>query len=417
MDLLNEIFAALKANKLRTFLTGFAIVWGIFMLILLLAAGNGLKNGMESNFYYMSKNVVMLYPGMTTKPYAGFQKGRQLNFKAEDIDYMEREIRKIVKVEQYTPIYNIWNDTITYEKENDVTALCGVRPGYEIMRSLSIERGRFINHADEINKNKVVIIHPKTEKNLFKGESGVGKFININGIPFQVVGIYTEKSESWRPDVYIPFATSQVIFNPSGLITDISFSVAGIDTKEKSDTLQSQLRQILARRLVFDPDDKEAVWIRDNVSNSMQSAQIFSGIIFFIWIIGIGTLVAGIVGVGNIMLITVKERTKEFGIRKALGASPASILKSVILESLIITITFGYIGLFLGILLSETVAKIMDSMPKAEDQHFTIFTNPTVDITIATMALVILIIAGTLAGYIPARKAVKIKPIEALMAK
>ncbi len=417
METLQEILDALKANKLRTFLTGFAIIWGIFMLILLLAAGNGLKNGMESNFFYMAKNTVMLYPGRTTMPYAGFQKGRQLNFKAEDIDYMEREIRKIAKVEQYTPIFNIWNDTLKYYKENDVSSLCGVRPGYEVMRSLSIERGRFLNEADEVNHNKVVLIHPKTEKNLFKGESGIGKVISINDIPFKVVGVYTEKSESWRPDVYIPFSTSQKIFNPSGLITDISFSVAGIDTKEKSEELQNQLRQILARRLNFDPVDKEAVWIRDNVSNSMQSAAIFSAIIFFIWIIGIGTLIAGIVGVGNIMLITVKERTKEFGIRKAIGATPASILKSVILESLIITVTFGYIGLFLGILISETVAKILDSMPKGDDHRFTTFMNPTVDITIAIMALFILVIAGTLAGYIPARKAVKIKPIEALQAK
>jgi len=417
LDILGEIFDALKANKLRTFLTGFAIVWGIFMLILLLAAGNGLKNGMESNFFYMAKNTVMLYPGITTKPYAGLQKGRQLNFKAEDIDYMEKEIRKIAKVEQYTPIFNIWNDSITYKSESDVTALCGVRPGYEIMRSLSIERGRFLNKSDELCKNKVVIIHPKTEKNLFKGENGVGKTICINGIPFKVVGIFNEKRESWRPDIYIPFATSQALFNPSGLITDISFSVAGIDNKEKSQELQKQLRAIMAKRLNFDPEDNEAVWIRDNVSDSMQAASIFSGIIFFIWIIGIGTLIAGIVGVGNIMLITVKERTKEFGIRKALGATPASILKSVILESLIITVSFGYIGLFLGILLSETVAKILDSMPKDRENEFTTFMNPTVDITIAFMALAILIIAGTMAGYIPARKAVKIKPIEALQAK
>lgn len=417
METLKEILDALRANRLRSFLTGFAIVWGIFMLILLLAAGNGFKNGMESNFFYMAKNTVMLYPGRTTMPYAGFQKGRQLNFKAEDIDYMEMEIRRIAKVEQYTPIFNIWNDTLTYKRENDVSSLCGVRPGYEVMRSLSIERGRFLNEVDERNHNKVVLIHPKTEKNLFKGEDGVGKFININNIPFKVVGIYTEKSESWRPDVYIPFSTSQMIFNPSGLITDISFSVAGVDTKEKSEALQDQLRQILARRLNFDPNDKEAVWIRDNVSNSMQSASIFSAIVFFIWIIGIGTLVAGIVGVGNIMLITIKERTKEFGIRKTLGATPASILKSVIFESLIITVSFGYIGLFLGIVLSETVSKIMESMPKSGDREFTIFMNPTIDLSIAITALIILVIAGTLAGYIPARKAVKIKPIVALQAK
>lgn len=417
MDLLNEIFASLRTNRLRTFLTGLAIVWGMFMLILLLAAGNGLKNGMESNFFYMAKNTVALYPGTTTKPYGGFQKGRSIKFTMEDVDYIEQYLYKTANIEAFTPIFNQWNSSVTYKKDYVTATTSGVRPGYEIMRCLSIADGRFMNQADEMNKNKVAIIHNKTADELFKGENAVGKFITISNIPFKVVGVYNEKSESWRPSVYIPFATAQAIFNSSGYITDISFSVNGIENAAQSEVFATDIRNTLAMRMNFDPEDTEAVWIRDNISNSMQSAAIFSAITFFIWIIGIGTLIAGIVGVGNIMLITVKERTKEFGIRKALGATPATILKSVILEALIITTTFGYIGLFLGILISEIVNNILEHMPKGGEREFTTFMNPTVDLSIATMALALLVIAGTLAGYIPARKAVNIKPIEALQAK
>ncbi len=415
MELINEILSALRANRLRTALTGFAIVWGIFMLIILLSAGNGLNNGMSSNFFYMAKNTIALYPGTTTLPYGGFQKGRALRFSPADVDFIEEELHKMADIQQFTPIYNAWNDTIVYGKEFTVCTLSGVRPGYEVMRSLSIADGRFLNQADEVQRNKVILLHTKTADILFGEKKAVGSFVNVNGLPFKVVGVYTEKSESWRPSVYIPFATSQVIYNPKGNITDISFSVGDITTKEQSDEFAKKIRTMLAHRLNFDPNDEEAVWIRDSVANAMQSEAIFAGISFFIWIIGIGTLVAGIVGVGNIMLITVKERTKEFGIRKALGASPYSILKSVILESLIITITFGYIGLFLGILVSEGVAKVLEMMPKKEGP--TMFMNPTVDLPIALAALAILVIAGTLAGYIPARKAVNIKPIEALQAK
>lgn len=415
MELLNEIFSALKANKLRTALTGFAIVWGIFMLIILLSAGNGLKNGMSSNFFYMARNTIALYPGVTTLPYGGFQKGRNLKFSPADVDFIEDELHKMADIQQFTPIFNAWNDTIVYGKESTVCTLSGVRPGYEVMRSLSITEGRFLNQADEVHINKVILLHQKTASMLFGEGKAAGNFVNVNGLPFKVVGVYTEKSESWRPSVYIPFATAQTIFNPAGYVTDISFSVGDVTTKEKSDAFTKELRAMLARRLTFDPNDEEAMWIRDSVADAMQSEAIFAGISFFIWIIGIGTLVAGIVGVGNIMLITVKERTKEFGIRKALGATPYSILKSVILESLLITITFGYIGLFVGILVSESVSKILDMMLKKEGP--TLFMNPTVDLPIALSALAILVVAGTLAGYIPARKAVNIKPIEALQAK
>lgn len=416
MNEISEILSALRKNKLRTFLTGFSIVWGIFMLILLLAAGNGLKNGMNSNFWYMAQNTVALYPGTTTKPYGGFQKGRVLKFTESDIDFIEKELRQMADIEEYTPIFNAWDDTLVYGKDFVCGTLSGVRPGYEVMRCLNIESGRFFNKTDEVNKSKVILIHKKMATQLFKGGDAIGKFVTVKDIPFKVVGVYGEKSESWRQSVYIPFSTAQAIFNPGGYITDISFSVNGVTNKEESDRLAKSIREMLAKRLSFDPEDEEAVWVRDNISNSMQAASIFNAISVFIWIIGIGTLIAGIVGVGNIMLITVKERTKEFGIRKAIGATPATILKSVILESLLITVTFGYIGLFLGILVSEAVAGIIDKMPKGEHE-FTTFMNPTIDLPIAIAALVILVVAGTFAGYIPARKAVKIKPIEALQAK
>lgn len=414
-DLFDEIWITIRANKLRTFLTGFSIAWGIFMLIILLGAGNGLSNGMKHGFRYMAQNSISLYPGYTSKAYDGMQKGRQIYFSPSDIEFLKQNLPNCV---YFSPVYNKWSATISCGRESVVTTMSGVSPGYEKMRMLETATGRFLNTNDERERRKVVVLHGKTAQVLFRGSDAVGQYVQIDDIPFQVVGIYEDEGGGGnrQPSFYIPYATAQAIFNPSGRIYDVSFTVEGIETETASTQYIDNLRLLLAQRLHFDPTDQNAVWIADRVSQYMQAQTIFAGIALFVWIIGIGTLVAGIVGVSNIMLITVKERTHEFGIRKALGASPASILRLVVTESLTITAVFGFFGMMLGILATEGVSKVMDMVNQNSDGAV-IFTNPTVDLGIVLAATAILVLAGVIAGYVPARRAVGIKPIEALQYK
>lgn len=414
-DLFDEIWLTIRANKLRTCLTGFSIAWGIFMLIILLGAGNGLQNGMKKGFRYMAQNVISLYPSYTSKAYGGMQKGRRIYFTQADVDFLKRNVPNYT---DFSAIYDKWNSTITYGKEAVSTNMSGVEPGFEKMRMLETKSGRFLNAADQRERRKAVVIHTKTAQVLFHGGEAVGKYVQIDNVPFCVVGVYENEGGGGnrQPEFYIPYATAQAIFNASGRIYDVSFTVEGIETKTASEQYTQNLRQLLAQRLQFDPTDQNAIWIADRIQSYMQAQTIFGAIALFVWIIGIGTLVAGIVGVSNIMLITVKERTHEFGIRKALGASPASILRQVVVESLTITAIFGFLGMMLGIFTTEGVAKLLE-MAQQDSDDITIFANPTVDLSIVLAATAILVVAGVLAGYVPARCAVGIKPIEALQYK
>jgi len=414
-DLFQEIFLTIRANKMRTFLTGFSISWGIFMLIILLGAGNGLQNGMMEGFRYMSKNSISLYPGFTSMPYNGMQKGRRIRFSQSDIEFLRHNL---TNVSAFSAIYNKWNSNIVNGKEVVSSTMSGVEPGHQVMRSLNITAGRFINLADERESRKVVVIHPKTAEVLFHDENPIGKYVQIDKVPFQVVGLYNEEGSARRSySFYIPLNTAQIIFNPAGYIDDISFIVEGVSNEEQSAEFTKNLRRMLSQRLQFNPDDQNAMWISDRLSNYMQAQTIFNGIALFVWIIGIGTLIAGVVGVSNIMLITVKERTHEFGIRKALGASPSSILRLVVLESLTITTIFGYIGMVIGVLLTEGIASILATNAAIATDEPHIFLNPTVDLTVVLVATAILVLAGVVAGYVPAKRAVDVKPIEALQHK
>ena len=268
-------------------------------------------------------------------------------------------------------------------------------------------------------QRKVVVINENTAKNLFlNGESALGKYVQINKILFQVVGIYTDMGGGGRnPSVYIPLNTAMAVFIPGKNYRNISFELKDINSEEESEAFTTVLREKLGKKQQFDPQDQNAIWIWDRLSNYLQTQGIFNGIALFVWIIAIGTLIAGVVGISNIMLITVKERTREFGIRKALGATPGSILRMILLESIIITAVFGYIGMVFGIGLTELINMGMENMSggaAANSETPTIFKNPTVDLSVVFMATGLLIVAGLIAGYIPAKKAVSIKPIEAL---
>lgn len=414
-DLFQEIFLTIRANKMRTFLTGFSISWGIFMLIILLGAGNGLQNGMMEGFRYMSKNSISLYPGFTSMPYNGMQKGRRIRFSQSDIEFLRHNL---TNVSAFSPIYNKWSSNIVNGKEVVSSTMSGVEPDYQVLRSLGVTAGRFINLADNRESRKVVVIHPKTAEVLFRNQNPIGQYVQIDKVPFQVIGLYSEEGSARRsPSYYIPLSTAQIIFNPSGYIDDVSFVVEGIENEEQSLEFTKNLRRMLSQRLQFNPEDQNAIWIQDRLSDYMQAQTIFNGIALFVWIIGIGTLIAGVVGVSNIMLITVKERTHEFGVRKALGASPKSILRLVVWESLTITTIFGYIGMVLGVLLTEGLASVLAQNAAAATDEPHIFLNPTVDLTVVLAATAILVLAGVVAGYIPAKRAVNVKPIEALQHK
>lgn len=415
-DLFQEISQTLRKNKLRTVLTGLSVSWGIFILIVLLGAGNGLKNGVTENFSDRAVNRVTLWSGTTSMPHNGLKSGRRLQFSENEIKAIETEVEESRLV---APRLDR-SQTISFGKEYGSYTIRGVMPGYSEIEMLEIapDAGRFINNLDVREKNKVIVLDKKIANILFKEQNPVGKYVKVGNIIFKVVGVNSKKVRWGTPNAYVPFSTAQLIFNPSKKINNISFTVEGLTTKEENEKFNESLRGLMGRHLNFNANDKQALWINNSQEDYIETQKIFGAITMFVSIIGILTLIAGIVGVSNIMLVSVKERTREIGIRKAIGAPPWAILKTVIIEALIITSIFGYIGILTGIGFTELVNFIMEQsangVAATDEVQMSVFKNPTVNITYVLFATFILIAAGVLAGYLPARKAVKIKPIEAM---
>jgi putative ABC transport system permease protein len=406
LDKWQEIISTIEKNKLRTFLTGFSVAWGIFMLIILLGSGKGLENGVQNQFNSSASNSLWMWNGQTTMPYKGMKSGR--NIQMENSDY-ELIRNKVKGVEYISPRNYIWqNNTISYKREFGNFDIRTVQPDYGIIEKVQVLKGRFINDYDIEKFRKVVVISPVVKDALFKGEEPLDKYITVSGVPFQVIGIFTDQDNSNGENnrvVYLPISTSQRVFNGGNDIQLISLTT-GKATVEESKQMEEKILGMMAVRHKFDPNDKGAVQIWNNVEQYEKVMKLFQGIRMFIWIIGIGTIIAGIVGVSNIMMIVVKDRTKEIGIRKALGATPWSIISLVMQESILITGFAGYIGLLLGIGLLELVSKYM---PPSD-----FFRNPEADFKIAISATLLLILAGAIAGFVPARKAAAVKPVEAL---
>ncbi len=414
MDILQEIWSGLKHNKLRTILTGLSVSWGIFILIVLLGAGNGLQNGVTSNFSDRATNTVQLWPGKTSKPYKGYQSGRWLSFVEKDLNQVEELVEEM---KNQTPIIEK-NLIITSKSEYGSYNIRGVLPHYNKIFNLKFNEngGRFINELDNEENRKVIVIDKKIEEVLFKNETALGQFVKVDKVMFQVVGVNSKKERWGDGSAYIPYSTAQIIFNPGKKFRSIAMTVDGLETKEENDALNKKLLTTLSQTMTFDPDDTQAIWIRNSQRDYVETMRIFNGISLFVSIIGIFTLIAGVVGVSNIMLVTVKERTREIGIRKAIGAPPGHILFSIIIESILITSIFGYVGMMAGIGVTEMINLIMEQSAAANPSEtgMSIFKNPTVNLSYVYISTVILIIAGIIAGYIPARKAVRIKPIEAM---
>jgi len=414
-DNFREIWSTVKKNKLRTFLTGFSVAWGIFMLIVLLGAGNGMRNGIIYNFDNMATNQVAIWPRRAIKPYKGMQTNRRVRFKTEDLDELTRLNPEVDMISGI--IYR--SDTLTYGEEYNVYSLRGIHPDMQYINKIEVPsgNGRFLNDVDIREKRKVIVISPRMKQVLFRSEEAIGKHIKVGQMAYQVIGVYKAEDNNNDAPAYIPFSTGQLLYKGGYGLDEINFTVNGIHTEEQSDAFEKRLREQFARRHRFDPEDTRALGMWNALDEFRMLNGMLNGITLFIWIIGIGTLTAGVVGVSNIMLITVRERTKEFGIRKAIGATPISILKLIIIESIIITAVFGYVGMVTGIGVTEIINVIMEKMNSGQTvsrDDLTIFRNPTVNMSIALMSTGLLILAGVLAGYFPARKAVKITAIEAM---
>lgn len=416
-DNLREIFSTINKNKLRTILTGFSVAWGIFMLIVLLGAGNGLRNGIMYNFRNMAVNKVEVWPRFTTMPYKGMQTNRQIKFEENDYDALDREHSEI-DIKSATINHS---DTLSYATEFNSCQLNGVYPDYAKINIVEIEagKGRFINDLDINQKRKVIVISPRMQEILFRKESALGKYVTAGTVTYHVVGIYKDDNKSSDAPCYIPFTTGQSLYSAGYGLDQLSFTIVGVNTEEENTSFEDRFRQRMGRRHQFDPADKSAIGMWNTANEFRTFNGMMNGIIFFVWVVGIGTLAAGIVGVSNIMLISVRERTKEFGIRKAVGATPLSILKLVIFESILITTLFGYVGMVLGIGLTEFINYGMEAANSAQaagsgPENVSIFRNPTVSLGIALSATAVLVLAGVIAGYFPARKAVKITAIEAM---
>lgn len=416
IDQFQEILDTLKKNKLRTTLTGLSVSWGIFILIVLLGAGNGLKNGVMQNFSSRAVNRINLWSGTTSMPHNGLKSGRQLMFTENEVSAIQNQVEESRLI---TARYNT-NQTIAYGTEYGTYGLRGVMPNFSEIEKLIIpsDKGRFINELDINDRNKVIVLDQKIVDVLFKNEDPLGKMVKVGQIMFKVVGINTKKEQFGGSNAYIPFSAAQAIYNPQRKFWQITFTVDGLTTEAQNDRFNESLRSMMGARLNFNPEDEQALYIHNAQSDYVETMKIFGGITLFVTIIGILTLIAGIVGVSNIMLVSVKERTREIGIRKAIGATPLSILKTIILESIFITTIFGYIGMMIGIGLTELInyfmVQVANGKPVTDEPQMSIFTNPTVDIGYAIFATIVLIIAGVIAGYLPARKAVRVQPIEAM---
>ncbi|NTW25696.1 MAG: ABC transporter permease [Lentimicrobium sp.] len=415
LDRWQEIMSALKKNKLRTFFTAFGVFWGVFMLVVMLGSGTGLRNGVTSDFGDFATNSVFMWTRPTSVPYKGLPRARNYNFKNDDIDALRREIPEIDILAPRTQGggFNGGNNVIRGAKSGAFSVM-GDYPEWNEIDPVIIDKGRFLNHADLNEKRKVAVIGSKVYEVLFKpGEEAIGQYIQIQGIYFQVVGVFNPRNSGVNfggekaQSIFIPLTTFQRVYNWGDIIGWFAFtSKPGISASE----VEEKAAALLKRRHSVAPDDPQAIGSFNLEKQYNQMTGLFAGINGLIWIVGIGTLLAGVIGISNIMLVIVKERTKEIGIQRAIGARPWNIISQIITESVFLTTFAGYVGLVIGVGILEGVNYALTS----SNAESNMFKNPSIDFNMAITALVILVISGAVAGFIPARKAVSIKPIDAL---
>ena len=403
-----EIFEALSKNKLRTFLTGLSVASGIFILVILLGFSKGIENGVRTQFEQDATNEISIWTNVTSKEYKGLNPGRRIQLTNESFDAVVNKYGDYL--ERKSPIYSLWGARVNYKNESGNYRVRGTNGDYQFIENADIGSGRFISAADIADSKKVVVIGNKVKKDLFKDEDPINKNISIFDMPFKVIGVYFDPGgEREESGMYIPITTAQKIFNAGNDIRSMEFTSKMSDnfdeavalSKSVSEAIEAQLKQIHT----VAPDDTSAVRVWYTLEEAKKIYSLIDTISAVFWFVGIGTIIAGIVGVGNIMLIIVKERTKEMGIRKALGAQPMSIVGMILQEAVFVTMFAGLFGLIAGLALLEGVGPQIDS---------DFIKYPQVDFGIAMTTVFLLVFAGALAGFIPAYRAAKIKPIIAL---
>ncbi len=418
-DILTEIWATARRNKLRTTLTGFAVAWGIFMLIFLLGAGNGLINATQQNSNRYLNTSMVIFGGQTSKAHKGLKEGRKIELNDRDMDITQERFSD--NVEEVGAELDHGNTTMSHGKEYTAANISGVYPNDYIINKRDMIYGRFINKIDIRDRRKSIVISDDMAKELSPTGNVadmLGQIVRMEDLAFHIVGIYQVDKSMMGTDAFIPFTTYRTIYNVGDKTGNIVFSFKGLETEQQNEAFEQRYRANLNGNHGAAPDDEEAVWIWNRFTQAMQMNTGMGMLRTALWIVGIFTLLSGIVGVSNIMLITVKERTHEFGIRKAIGATPWSILRLIIIESIIITTFFGYIGMVLGIAANEYMNATIGNM-KVDSGMFTttMFVNPTVGLDVCINATLLMVVAGTIAGLIPARKAAHVRPIEALRAE
>lgn len=403
LDKWQEIFETIKKNKLRTILTGFSVAWGIFMLIILLGSGYGLENGVKKEFEGDAVNYLSINGGVTSKPYKGMKPGRFIQFKNEDHEILAG----LSNVDMSASRTRLWRiSTINYKQQYGTFDVFAISPDYKYVEDLTMISGRFLNKNDQDKTRKVASLGRIVYEELFKEEDAIDKYINIGGVPFKVIGVFNDPgSDRDLQRIYIPTSTGQRVFGMGERVNSIQLMLGDANVEESFQTV-SEIKSSMSDKFKFDPSDTRALFIYNSIENYQQFMDLFASIRIFIWFIGIGTIIAGIVGVSNIMMIVVKERTKEIGVRKALGATPWSIVSLILQESIMITAFAGYVGLVLGVGLLELISGSFSG-----DSYFA---NPEININVALGATVILVFAGALAGFVPAQKAASVKPVVAL---
>jgi putative ABC transport system permease protein len=413
-DSLQEILLALKKNKLRSFLTAFGVFWGILMLVVMLGAGRGLYNGVTDDFARFASNAVYLWARVTTLPYQGLPKGRSFRMDIDDVDALLSGIPEIDRIAPRIELANAdGKNNVTRGLKTGTFDVYGDYPDIIYIRLMDISRGRFLNDLDIERKRKVAVIGDRVYQELFEtGENPIGQYLEISGVFFQVVGVFTieslgDEDQDDLKTVYLPLTTFQRSFNYGRQIAWLSLTAKqGIPAA----TVKDKTIRLLSLRHKVSPDDSRAFGHWNSEESFNKVTRVFIGVDFLIWFVGVFTLFAGVIGVSNIMLIVVKERTSEIGIRRAIGATPFHIVSQIITESVLLTAFSGYWGLVVGVGLLELVSSVLGG----GSARTSMFSRPEVDFNVALVALGILIVSGILAGLIPARRAVSIKPVDAI---
>ncbi len=403
-----EIFETIRKNKLRTFLTGLSVASGIFILVILLALGKGMENGIAQEFEEDAANRISVWTGVTSESFKGLNPGRRIEM--DNRDYERTEEKNLDELEYKSGVYSLWSQLTSYKGESGSYRIEGVRGDYQFLENATLTAGRYVNQYDHENFEKVAIIGQRVYLDLFKGKQAIGEYVEVSGIKFKVVGIYTDPGgEREEARIFIPLSTAQRVFNAGDKLRSLVFTLKPEkkfeDALAASEAFTAQLEADLKQRYTIAPTDERAININNSLENAKRFYDLTNMIRWFFWGVGICTIIAGVVGVSNIMLIIVKERTKEIGIRKAIGAQPLSIIGMILHESIFVTAIAGFVGLIFSLFLLELVG------PLIETEYIQ---NPSVDFGVAITTVIILVVSGAIAGFFPAYRASNIKPIVAL---